>query len=186
MDILEIVQSIGIVGAIIFSLLVFVKDIRHSRIPLKMQLRHFSVVWHEDTWSIVVFHLDFVNDSSQTRIVNNVQVLTPLGVTYRQCPLEIDESLEVAICQLPTGEAVKIPISEVLPPLLEIPPHQPRYKMFALHLQVPEPSELAEILPRQFVFSAWKAGSDKPLATDSVMILLEKLRTVGHHTMPSH
>jgi hypothetical protein len=187
MGIWEILQSIGILGALVFSALNFVRGIRHSRIPLIMYLRHFSVAWYEGNSSIVVFQLDFVNNSSQRRIVNNVQVSTPFGVTYTQCPFYIDENLELGIYQLPTGEALRIPISELLSSLLDIPPRQPRYKMLALCLQFPEPSgSPLDSLPYRFDFSAWKAGGDKPLAIDSVRIFPEALRTVGLHTMPIH
>jgi len=187
MGIVDILESAGIAVALTLSLVNLVRGIRHSRIPLIMYLRHFSVAWHEGNSSIVVFHLDFVNNSSQRRTVNNVQVSTPLGVTYTQCPFDIDENLELGIYRLPTGEALKIPISELLPSLLDIPPHRPRYKMFALCLQFLEPSgSPLDNLPYQFDFSAWQAGWDKPLAIDSVRIFPEALRTVGHHTMPAH
>lgn len=116
-----------------------------------------------------------MNDSSRPRNVNNVQVSMPFGVTYKQCPFDVGENLQLGICRLSTGEALRIPISELLPPLVEIPSDQPCHKMFALYLQIPEPSGLSEVLPFPFVFSARKASGDKPIATDLVMILFERL-----------
>ena len=44
MGIVDILDSVGVLVALTLSLIVFVRDIRHSHIPLKMSLRHFSVV----------------------------------------------------------------------------------------------------------------------------------------------
>jgi hypothetical protein len=191
MGILEILQSIGILGALVFSVLSFVGGIRRSRVPLVMRVRQFSVLWYKDNSAIVIFHLSFVNDSSRARIVDNVQVLTPPVVTHRQHPFQADESQKVAICRLPTGGDWKVPIPEVLRPPLDIPPHQSQNKMFALYLQFPQPSETFESLPYAFSFLALGIGGKlkdvgKPIATDSIWISLKQLRTVGYYPTQWH
>jgi hypothetical protein len=189
MGIWGILESIGIVGALT-ALIKLAKDIRDARIPLVMKARHFHVVWYEDNCAIVVFEMGFVNDSSQKRTVDNVRVSPPPVVTHRQYPFVPDEQETVSMCRLPIG-GYPVPISEVLQPPLDIPPRQslPR-KMFAVYLQFPEQSGLPEVFPYRFDFFAWKPrrklADDKPIATDSIWISSEQLRTVGSYPLQRH
>ena len=85
MGIWGILESIGIVGALT-ALIKLARDIRDSHVPLVMKARQFHVVWYEDNCAIVVFELSFVNDSSQKRTVDNVQVSLPPVIIHRQYP----------------------------------------------------------------------------------------------------
>jgi hypothetical protein len=182
----------GILGGVIVSLASFVRDIRDSRIPLIMRCQCFDVVWYEDNCAIVVFHLSFVNDSSQKRTVGNVEVSTPLGVAHKQYPFVTDAQEKVAICRLPTDEGYPVPTSELLQVPLDIPPRQsaPR-KTFAVYLQFPAPLDsILDSFPYEFAFFAWKPRrskrDDKPIARDSLGISPNELRTLGAYAVERH
>jgi hypothetical protein len=175
----------GIPGWIALIVLIVekVRDIRGAKRPLVMKVRSAHVLWHEGNGSIVAFRLDFANHSSRVHAVHDLQIVPPDPITHKTfLPSEIDESRRVAIYRLPTGEDWKVPTSESLQIPLDIPPHQSRHTMFAVCLQFPEPSTtLTDFFPWQFHFFAFGFDNDQ-IATDSIQLFLEQLRTVGIYT----
>jgi len=126
--------------------------------PLQMDITYVHVAQILEHKSLVLFRLSLINNSSRGRVVYNIVPKSKTeNVTLEKAFQEFDLNSRAVVYKLTKDSlGFPLPIVELQPPPLDIPPHQTRSTWHCLVVQVNRnPSQVespkaGEILPEQF------------------------------------
>jgi hypothetical protein len=145
--------------ALVISLIALGFQMRNYFVPLRMEVTDLHVAQVVGDTILLLFRLSLTNNSSRGKVVYNMLPISMTNtVTVDKVLGEFELSSQTASYKLTKSDVgLKIPISELLLPPLDILPHQSLSKWVGLKLTLPQ---LQPPLAHDLLVRLWLQGVD--------------------------